>query len=379
MGNIQNSSNLFSFTTLNQAISSNTNEFSPSSSSSSSSSTTSTSSRSNNTISNSSVSPPSATQLTKREQIIFNSLKEIKMNKYFKNLIENGFDDFLTISKVTPSDLTAIGISDPLDRNLIKSFLNTHFSKLLALNNDEGMFIPSEIENIKDFLKHIDLEQYSASVQTHFKSLNDFMSNLNLEDLEEIGVKKLGHQKKLMLSVKRFKHESNFYKSSNLTKSLENIYNSNEKNTNQSVLVKPVPPRRNEKTNYESYSYATLPKKRFNQKLNAIDNADSSILMQQLEATPPAMPLISMSPVINKQSRNKIESSKLKLSMATGNGNGNCNNNATNSLIKNVNSKTEKKNVQVTKHVLNDIDSMLCDLNRQLDEMLDYEKVVFRV
>ena len=102
--------------------------------------------------------------------------------------------------------------------------------------------------------------------------------------------------------------------------------------------------------------------------------------MQQLEATPPAMPLISMSPVINKQSRNKIESSKLKLSTATGNGNGNSsNNNTTNSLIKSVNSKTEKKNVQVTKHVLNDIDSMLCDLNRQLDEMLDYEKVVFRV
>jgi hypothetical protein len=375
MGNIQNSSNLFSFTTLNQAISSNTNEFSPSSSSSSS--TTSTSSRSNNTISNSSVSPPSSSQLSKREQIIFNSLKEIKMDKYFKNLIENGFDDFLTISKVTPSDLTAIGISDPLDRNHIKSFLNTHFSKLLTLNNDE-MVIPNEIESIKDFLKHINLEHYSASIQTHFKSLNDFMSNLNLEDLEEIGVKKLGHQKKLMLSVKRFKHQSHFYKSSNLTKSLENINNLNEKNTNQSVLVKPVPPIRNEKTNYESYSYATLPKKRFNQKFNSIDNADSSILMQQLEATPPAMPLISMSPVINKQSRNKIESSKLKLSMATLNGNGS-NNNITNSLIKSVNSKTEKKNVQVTKHVLNDIDSMLCDLNKQLDEMLDYEKVVFRV
>jgi len=296
------------------------------------------------------------------------------MEKYFKHLTENGFDDYLTLSKVTPSDLQAIGISDPLDRNLIKSFLNTHFSKLAATSNDDML---NDAQSIEDFLRQIHLEKYIASVQTHFKNLSDFMANLNLEDLEEIGVKKLGHQKKLMLSVKRFKHQPQLTKSSSLTKSLENLKNLNEISS-QNVLVKPVPPRRNETTtNYESYSYATLPKKRFNQNLNLADNGDSSILMQQLEPTPPAMPLISISPV-NKSLKNHHEPSKLLANnVFTSNGNGNIN--TANSLIKNVNSKIKKPNVQVTKHVLNDIDSMLCDLNRQLDEMLDYEKVVFRV
>jgi hypothetical protein len=369
MGNIQNSSNLYSFNSLNQAINANANEFSPSSSSSSSSS----SSRSTNTISNSSVSPPTTSQLTKVEQTILNSLKEIKMEKYFKHLIENGFDDYITLSKVTPSDLQAIGISDPLDRNLIKSFLNTHFSKLVATSNDDAL---NDVQSIEDFLRQINLEKYIASVQTHFKNLNDFLTNLNLEDLEEIGVKKLGHQKKLMLSVKRFKHQPHLTKSSSLTKSLENLKNLNEISS-QNVLVKPVPPRRNETTNYESYSYATLPKKRFNQNLNLVDNGDTSILMQQLEPTPPAMPLISISPV-NKGLKNHEPSKLLANNVFTSNGNGNINNTA-NSLIKSVNSKIKKPTVQVTKHVLNDIDSMLCDLNRQLDEMLDYEKVVFRV
>ena len=177
------------------------------------------------------------------------------------------------------------------------------------------------------------------------------------------------------MNIKKLKTHKIKLKPITSKKSLENLKNLNEISS-QNVLVKPVPPRRNETTNYESYSYATLPKKRFNQNLNLVDNVDSSILMQQLEPTPPAMPLISISPV-TKGLKSHEPSKLLANNVFTSNGNGNIN--TANNLIKNVNSKIKKPTVQVTKHVLNDIDSMLCDLNRQLDEMLDYEKVVFRV
>ena len=312
------------------------------------------------------------------------------MEKYFKNFLDNGFDDYLTIYKVTPSELTAIGIKDPCARNLIKSHLNTYFGKLLTSNSDTEMSDDiSSYENISDFFKQINLQQYVECVKAHFKNLDDFIQNLNLEDLEEIGVKKLGHQKKLLLHAKRIKGQISFTKT-NLAKSLENLKNLSENSNYASGFVKPVPPKRIESTNYESFSYATLPRKRFNQNLNLADghgneaNGNATILMQQLEPTPPAMPLISISPLgknTNKPNSNQMESSLKVLSNGLFMSNKKELGTTTNSLIKKSlnNTTTAKPSLHVNKNVLNDIDSMLCDLNRQLDEMLDLEKVVFRV
>jgi hypothetical protein len=61
----------------------------------------------------------------------------------------------------------------------------------------------NDVQSIEDFLRQIHLEKYIASVQTHFKNLSDFMANLNLEDLEEIGVKKLGHQKNTFYNFRK--------------------------------------------------------------------------------------------------------------------------------------------------------------------------------
>ena len=146
------------------------------------------------------------------------------------------------------------------------------------------------------------------------------------------------------------------------------------------TLVKPVPPARHDSTHYDSFlthksasnplSYATLPRnlssssnRRHN--LNLLD-ADSSMIIQQMVAPPPAMPLISISPV------GKTLSKQGSSSQVRGGGAGELNKPG-------LNTHEIMHGGTVNKHVFNDIDSMLCDLNRQLDEMLDFEKVIFRV
>ena len=213
IGSMQSSTNLLSFTSLNQpvatATSANTNEFSPSSSSSASStsSASSSTSGSKNTLSRSSVSPSSSSSLnlkleTAVEKSLYSCLREIHAEHYFRHFIDSGFDDPLTIAKITPSDLTAIGIKDPNERNRLKTQLTAYFTQQLQQTPSESF---EYVITIEDFLKHIHLEQYLPCIRTHFTTLGDFMQNLNLEDLEEIGLKKLGHQKKIMLTLKRFK------------------------------------------------------------------------------------------------------------------------------------------------------------------------------
>ena len=198
-------------------------------------------------------------------QIIFNWLSEMNLQQYYENFVQAGYD-LITIMKTTPADLSAIGISDPSHRNLIKQ-------QMQRINIDELdnklNFVLSNVNTIDDLLKLIHLEQYFDSITQlgNFKSLHEMLNALTWEDLEEIGIKKLGHQKKLMLVVKRMKeilkNKNQDLKSpvtqntkvgpitinsSNwLAKSLENI-NDTINSLNISGSSKPVPPKRFDST-----------------------------------------------------------------------------------------------------------------------------------
>lgn len=66
----------------------------------------------------------------------------------------------------------------------------------------------AQCETVEHLLKLIRLEQYSDVLLASGEkvmSLEQFVNGLVLEDLEEMGVKKLGHQKKLMFVCKRLK------------------------------------------------------------------------------------------------------------------------------------------------------------------------------
>nr|XP_019966297.1 PREDICTED: caskin-1-like isoform X2 [Paralichthys olivaceus] len=96
---------------------------------------------------------------------------------------------------MTPEDLTAIGITKPGHRKKMTSEIN----KLSVTE-----WLPDQKPaNLGEWLSAIGLNQYhQVLVQNGYENI-DFITDITWEDLQEIGVTKLGHQKKLMLAVKR--------------------------------------------------------------------------------------------------------------------------------------------------------------------------------
>ncbi|KAF3687874.1 Caskin-1 CASK-interacting protein 1 [Channa argus] len=94
-------------------------------------------------------------------------------------------------------DLTAIGVMKPGHRKKLIS----EIGKLPSTD-----WLPDhKPANLADWLSHLGLSQYyQVLVQNGYENI-DFISDISLEDLQEIGITKLGHQKKLMLGVKRLK------------------------------------------------------------------------------------------------------------------------------------------------------------------------------
>ncbi|XP_068583193.1 caskin-1 isoform X4 [Cebidichthys violaceus] len=94
-------------------------------------------------------------------------------------------------------DLTGIGVMKPGHRKKLTS----EISKLPSTD-----WLPDhKPANLGDWLSHLGLSQYyQVLVQNGYENI-DFISDISLEDLQEIGITKLGHQKKLMLGVKRLK------------------------------------------------------------------------------------------------------------------------------------------------------------------------------
>jgi CASK-interacting protein len=91
--------------------------------------------------------------------------------------------------------LNAIGITHPLHRRKIKN-------EIARLNLSDGLsdFNPSTLD---DWLCHLRLEEYRDRLnEQNYRQLSDITS-VAWEDLEDIGITRLGHQKRFMLGIKR--------------------------------------------------------------------------------------------------------------------------------------------------------------------------------
>jgi hypothetical protein len=96
---------------------------------------------------------------------------------------------------MTPEDLNAIGVTKPHHRKKIKS-------EISQLNISEGLpdYIPDSIE---EWLRMLKLEDYLHKLLDQgFHNVRQ-VTNITWEDLDDIGILKLGHQKKFMLAIKR--------------------------------------------------------------------------------------------------------------------------------------------------------------------------------
>ncbi|ROL49355.1 Caskin-1 [Anabarilius grahami] len=130
----------------------------------------------------------------KSSEAVIEWLSEFQLQVYAPNFISAGYD-IPTISRMTPEDLTAIGVTKPGHRKKITSEINK-----LSVNE----WLPDQKPaNLGEWLSMIGLSQYhQVLVKNGYENI-DFITDITWEDLQEIGIIKLGHQKKLMLAVKK--------------------------------------------------------------------------------------------------------------------------------------------------------------------------------
>ncbi|XP_073945553.1 CRK like proto-oncogene, adaptor protein isoform X2 [Choristoneura fumiferana] len=128
--------------------------------------------------------------------IIHAWLADLQMEEYARLFIEAGYD-LPTVTRMTPEDLTAVGIKKPNHRKRLKA-------ELANLNVPDNLpdYIPGSLE---EWLRLLRLEEYGpALVAQGYRTVHD-VTQLAWEDLEDMGIVRLGHQKKIVLAIKRVK------------------------------------------------------------------------------------------------------------------------------------------------------------------------------
>ncbi|XP_029456382.1 caskin-2 isoform X2 [Rhinatrema bivittatum] len=130
----------------------------------------------------------------KDAKAIYSWLSEFQLQMYTANFVNAGYD-VPTISRMTPEDLTAVGVTKPGHRKKI----STEISKLSIAE-----WLPNYTpDDLMEWLSAIGLPQYHKKlVENGYDSIT-IVTDLTWEDLQEIGINQLGHQKKIMLAVKK--------------------------------------------------------------------------------------------------------------------------------------------------------------------------------
>ncbi|NXE29923.1 CSKI2 protein, partial [Ardeotis kori] len=132
----------------------------------------------------------------KDAEAIYNWLREFQLESYTANFLNAGYD-VPTISRMTPEDLTAIGVTKPGHRKKISTEIGQ-----LSIAEWLPSYIPADL---MDWLSAIGLPQYHKKLVNNGYDSIAIVTDLTWEDLQEIGINKLGHQKKIMLAVKKLR------------------------------------------------------------------------------------------------------------------------------------------------------------------------------
>ncbi|KAL8610495.1 hypothetical protein ACOMHN_060415 [Nucella lapillus] len=130
------------------------------------------------------------------KEVLHAWLHDLRFEDYYPLFLQAGYD-MPTISRMTPEDLTAIGITKPAHRKRLKA-------EIARLHIHDGIpdFCPHDLI---EWLHLLGLGMYHETLAGQGYGHMDCVPDITWEDLEEIGIKKLGHQKKIMLAVDRLK------------------------------------------------------------------------------------------------------------------------------------------------------------------------------
>lgn len=129
-------------------------------------------------------------------EVIRSWLISIKCEDYLTNFIENGYDMPL-LTRMTPQDLTAIGCKSPAIRKKL-------LTEIRKLNLEDDIPI-TRAQSLQQWLEMLKLGEYYQRICDEGYDTIDKVCELTWEDLEEIGITKLGHQKRLLLGTERIR------------------------------------------------------------------------------------------------------------------------------------------------------------------------------
>ncbi|XP_023341224.1 caskin-2 [Eurytemora carolleeae] len=130
------------------------------------------------------------------EEILTAWLTDLHFEEYYQLFTSAGYD-MPTISRMTPEDLTAVGIKKPNHRKKLKAEIG-------RLNISDGLpdFLPDCLE---DWLGLLRLDEYGPNLRSQgYNTILD-VTTISIEDLEDTGFYRLGHQKRLLLAIRRAK------------------------------------------------------------------------------------------------------------------------------------------------------------------------------
>ncbi|KAH7732141.1 Protein C46H3.2 b [Aphelenchoides avenae] len=133
-------------------------------------------------------------------EILAEWLERLGLSEYLALFISQGYD-LVSISKITPEDLNALGIVRPDDRKRL-----IHDIQQWNLSDQCWPSFVAPESGIREWLSAIGLKQYVELFEREGNVTMRELERITWEDLEDIGVKKLGHMKRICLALKKLKH-----------------------------------------------------------------------------------------------------------------------------------------------------------------------------
>lgn len=130
------------------------------------------------------------------EEVMNCWLSMLRFSEYYTLFVTAGYD-LQTVTRITPEDLTAIGIKKPNHRKKLKAAAD-------ELDVGDGLpdFVPGTVDQFLEVTRLLEYRQTLLNQGYH--KVSDLLT-ISIEDLEDIGFFRLGHQKRLLLAIKKVK------------------------------------------------------------------------------------------------------------------------------------------------------------------------------
>ncbi|CAH8864669.1 unnamed protein product, partial [Trichobilharzia szidati] len=129
------------------------------------------------------------------DEALFAWLRSVGLNRLSGCLSKSGFD-LWTLCHTTPEELNACGITNPYDRQMLRNEL----AKLQLSDPITEQQLPTSVQ---DLLIQLHLQQYWPKLRDQGLITFEQIVRITWDDLEEIGILKLGHQKKFILAIRK--------------------------------------------------------------------------------------------------------------------------------------------------------------------------------